>query len=186
MTSHARLPRCKRDNPQRPRRASCSICATIPAACSKPVSPWPMPSSTTGLIVSADGRTDDARFRMDATPGDLIDGAELVVLVNGGSASASEIVAGALQRSSAAPRSSVTRPTARARCRRSCRCRMAAPSSSPRRATSRPPARRSRPRASSRHRRPGSGSAAGRPEFGARTRAARRSATRKCAWRSTR
>ena len=49
-----------------------------------------------GVIVTADGRTLDARFEMDATPGDLSGGAALVVLINAGSASASEIVAAAL------------------------------------------------------------------------------------------
>jgi carboxyl-terminal processing protease len=49
-----------------------------------------------GTIVSAIGRATDANFRMDAKPGDITHGAQLVLLVNGGSASASEILAAAL------------------------------------------------------------------------------------------
>ena len=50
-----------------------------------------------GLIVRGEGRIDEARFVENATPGDVIDGRELVVLVDRRSASASEIVAAALQ-----------------------------------------------------------------------------------------
>lgn len=50
-----------------------------------------------GLIVSADGRTQEARFRMEAAPGEVVPGARVAVLVDGGSASAAEIVAGALR-----------------------------------------------------------------------------------------
>ena len=50
-----------------------------------------------GKLVYTEGRIANSKFEFNAKPGDVMNDAPIVVLINGGSASASEIVAGALQ-----------------------------------------------------------------------------------------
>ena len=78
-------------------RARCWTCAAIRAGCSNAAVEVSDAFLDSGVIVSTRGRLADSDLRLSATEGDLTGGAPMVVLVDGGTASAAEIVAGALK-----------------------------------------------------------------------------------------